>query len=173
MPVEDKAKVVEELKGKFSRSKSFFLTDFSGLNVEEITDLRKELRNNRVDYQVAKNTLIRLATKELSLDSVVEHLEGPTGMAFSYEDPVLPAKVFYEFNKKLQKPKIKAFWVEGKFFKGEELEKLAKLPTREILYAQIIASLESGIGALIGNLEGILREFVYTIEAIANSKKGN
>jgi len=171
MPVEDKAKVVEELKGKFSRSKSFFLTDFSGLNVEEITDLRKELRNNRVDYQVAKNTLIRLATKELSLDSVVEHLEGPTGMAFSYEDPVLPAKVFYEFNKKLQKPKIKAFWVEGKLFKGEELEKLAKLPTREILYAQIIASLEYGIGALIGNLEGILREFVYTIEAIANSKK--
>ena len=125
MPVEDKAKVVEELKGKFSRSKSFFLTDFSGLNVEEITDLRKELRNNRVDYRVAKNTLIRLATKELSLDSVVEHLEGPTGMAFGYEDPVLPAKVFYEFNKKLQKPKIKAFWVEGKFFKGEELEKYA------------------------------------------------
>lgn len=173
MPVEDKVKVVEELKEKFSRSKSFFLTDFTGLNVEEITDLRKELRVNRVDYQVAKNTLIRLATKELSLDSVVEHLEGPTGMAFSYEDPVLPAKVFYEFNKKLQKPKIKAFWVEGKFFKGEELEKLAKLPTREILYAQIIASLDSGIRSLIGNLEGILREFVGTIEAIVNSKKGN
>jgi len=173
MPKEDKTKVVEELKDKFSRSKSFFLTDFSGLNVEEITGLRKEFRINRVDYQVAKNTLIRLATRELSLDLVVEHLEGPTGIAFSYEDPVTPAKVLYELNKKLNKPKIKAFWAEGKLFKGEELEKLAKLPPREIQYAQIIATLESGIRKLIGNLEGILREFVGTIEAIGSSKKDN
>lgn len=170
---EDKAKVVEELKGKFSRSKSFFLTDFSGLNVEEITSLRKDLKIRRVDYRVAKNTLIRLAAKELSLDSVIEHLDGSTGIAFSYEDPVTPAKVLYELNKKLNKPKIKIFWVEGKFFKGEELEKLAKLPPKEILYAQIIASLDSGVRNLIGCLDGIPREFIGTLDAIAESKKKN
>jgi large subunit ribosomal protein L10 len=173
MSREDKAKVVEELKGKFSRSKSFFLTDFRGLNVEEITGLRKDLRIKGVDYRVAKNTLIRLAAKGLSLDSVIEHLEGSTGIAFSYEDPVTPAKVLYELNKKLNKPKIKIFWVEGKFFKGEELEKLAKLPPKEILYAQIIASLDSGMRNLIGSLDGILREFVGTLDAIINSKKEN
>jgi large subunit ribosomal protein L10 len=171
MPKEEKIKVVKELKDKFSRSKSFFMTDFSGLNVEEISDLRRKLRVSKVDYMVAKNTLIELATKGSSLDSVVEHLEGPTGMAFSYEDPILPAKVLHEFNKRLDKPKIKLFWVEGKFFKGEELVKLAQVPTRGELYAQIIATLESGISNLIGNLQGFLREFVGTVEAIANSKK--
>jgi large subunit ribosomal protein L10 len=171
MSREDKAKVVEELKGKFSRSKSFFLTDFSGLNVEEITGLRKDLKVKKVDYRVAKNTLIRLAAKDLSLDSVIEHLEGSTGIAFSYEDPATPAKVLYELNRKLNKPKIKIFWVEGKFFKGEELEKLAKLPPKEILYAQIITSLDSGMRNLIGILDGILREFVGTLDAIVKSGK--
>lgn len=171
MPREEKITAVKELKDKFSRSKSFFVTDFTGLNVEEISGLRKKLRANKVEYLVAKNTLIRLATKDSGLDSMIENLEGPTGMAFSYEDPILPAKVLHEFNKRLDKPKIKLFWVEGKFFKGEELVKLAQLPTREELYAQIIATLESGISNLIGNLQGFLREFVGTVEAIAKSKK--
>ncbi len=171
MPKEDKAKVVEELKEKLTRSKSFFLTDFTGLNVEEITDLRKEFRVNKVDYRITKNTLIELATRDLSLDPIREYLDGPTGMAFSYEDPVVPAKVLYKFNRKLDKPKIKAFWVEGKFFKGDELERLARLPAKEILYAQIIATLESGISNLVGTLEGILRELVGTVEAMAKTKK--
>jgi len=171
MPKEDKTKVVDELKDKFSRSKSFFLTDFTGLNVEQITGLRKDFRTKKVEYRVAKNTLIKLVAKDLSLDQMVEHLEGPTGIAFGYDDPVTPAKVLYEISKKLSKPRIKIFWVEGKFFKGNEIEKLAKLPSREILYAQIIACLDSGMRNLIGTLEGILREFVGTVDALAQAKK--
>lgn len=171
MPKEDKTKVVDELKDKFSRSKSFFLTDFTGLNVGEITGLRKDFRTRKVEYRVAKNTLIKLVAKDLSLDQMVEHLEGPTGIAFGYDDPVTPAKILYEVNKKLSKPRIKIFWVEGKFFKGNEIEKLAKLPSREILYAQIIVSLDSGMRNLIGTLEGILREFVGTVDALAKAKK--
>ena len=171
MPKEDKTKVVEELKDKFSRSKSFFLTDFTGLNVEEITGLRKDFRAKKIEYRVAKNTLIKLVAKDLSLDQMTEHLEGPTGIAFGYDDPVAPAKVLYEVNKKLSKPRIKIFWVEGKFFKGNEIEKLAKLPSRELLLAQIIASLDSGMRNLIGTLEAILREFVGTVDALAKAKK--
>ena len=171
MPKEDKTKVVEELKDKFSRSKSFFLTDFTGLNVEEITGLRKDFRAQKIEYRVAKNTLIKLVAKDLSLDQMTEHLEGPTGIAFGYDDPVTPAKVLYEVNKKLSKPRIKIFWVEGKFFKGDEIEKLAKLPSRELLLAQIIASLDSGMRNLIGTLEAILREFVGTVDALTKAKK--
>lgn len=171
MPKEDKTKVVEELKDKFSRSKSFFLTDFTGLNVEEITGLRKDFRAKKIEYRVAKNTLIKLVAKDLSLDQMTEHLEGPTGIAFGYDDPVTPAKVLYEVNKKLSKPRIKIFWVEGKFFKGDEIEKLAKLPSREQLLAQIIASLDSGMRNLVGTLEVILREFVGTVDALTKAKK--
>lgn len=171
MPKEDKTKVVEELKDKFSRSKSFFLTDFTGLNVEEITGLRKDFRAKKIEYRVAKNTLIKLVAKDLSLDQMTEHLEGPTGIAFGYDDPVTPAKVLYEVNKKLSKPRIKIFWVEGKFFKGNEIEKLAKLPSRELLLAQIIASLDSGMRNLIVTLEAILREFVGTVDALTKAKK--
>lgn len=171
MPKEDKTKAVEELKEKFSRSKSFFLTDFTGLNVEEITGLRKDFRSKKIEYRVAKNTLIELAAKDLSLDQVKEHLQGPTGIAFGYDDPVTPAKVLYEVNKKLSKPKIKIFWVEGKFFKGNEIEKLAKLPPKELLYAQIIACLDSPVRNLIGTLDAVLREFVGTVDALAKAKE--
>jgi large subunit ribosomal protein L10 len=171
MPREDKTKLVDELKEKFSKSKSFFLTDFTGLNVGEITGLRKDFRTKKIEYRVAKNTLIKLVAKDLSLDQMVEHLEGPTGIAFGYDDPATPAKILYEVNKKLSKPKIKIFWVEGKFFKGNELEKLAKLPSRELLLAQIIVCLDSGMRNLIGTLEAILREFVGTVDALAGAKK--
>ncbi len=171
MAKEEKTKVIEELKDKLSRSKSFFLTDFTGLNVEEITGLRKNFRAQKVEYQVAKNTLIKLAAKGLSLDQVNEYLEGPTGIAFGYDDPVTPAKLLYETSKKLSKPKIKIFWVEGKFFKGNELEKLAKLPSKELLYAQIIACLDSGMRNFIGTLDAVLREFVGTVDALASARK--
>lgn len=173
MSKDEKTRVIEGLKDKLRRSKSFFLTDFTGLNVEEITGLRKNFRAKKVEYQVAKNTLIKLAAKDLSLDQVTEHLEGPTGIAFGYDDPVTPAKLLYEVSKKLSKPKIKIFWVEGKFFQGSELEELAKLPSKELLYAQIVACLESGTRNLIGTLEAIIGEFVGTVDALASSKKSS
>lgn len=171
MPKEEKTRLVDELKDKFSRSKSFFLTDFTGLNVEEITGLRKDFRAKKIEYRIAKNTLIKLAAKDLSLSQVEEHLEGPTGIAFGYDDPVTPAKLLYEANKKLSKPKIKIFWVEGKFFKGNEIEKLAKLPPKELLYAQIIACLDSPMRNLVGTLDAVMREFVGTVDALAQARK--
>lgn len=171
MPKEEKTKLVDELKDKFSRSKSFFLTDFTGLNVEEITGLRKDFRAKKIEYRIAKNTLIKLAAKDLSLSQLEEHLQGPTGIAFGYDDPVTPAKLLYEANKKLSKPKIKIFWVEGKFFNGNEIEKLAKLPPKEFLYAQIVACLDSPMRNLIGTLDAVLREFVGTVDALAQARE--
>ncbi|MDH4222821.1 MAG: 50S ribosomal protein L10 [candidate division Zixibacteria bacterium] len=173
MPKMEKAKIVKELKEKLNRSKSFFLTDFTGLNVQEMTDLRKEFKAKKVDYLVSKNTLIELATKELNLNAIAHYLKGPTGMAFSYDDPIVPAKVLYDFNKRLNKPRVKVFWVEGNVYKEGELGQLAKLPSREILYSQIVGSLDSVIGNLVGSLDGVFREFIGTVEALNKTKNNN
>lgn len=167
---EEKKRVVEELKEKLEKSKSFFLTDFSGLNVEEINQLRKELKSNGIEYKVVKNTLLRLAVKDLGLDLVTDYLEGPTGVAFGYNEPILPAKILHNFKKKTEKPKIKVFWIEKELFQADKFEDFATLPTRDELLTLIFGCFKSPLVNLVGTLDGILREFVGTIEAIVKSK---
>lgn len=165
-----KAEVVDKLKQKLKRSKSLFITDFTGLNVAEINGLRKDFKKKGAEYVVAKNTLLRLAVKEVGLDPILNYLEGPTGVVFGYEDPIIPAKILYDFNKKTDKPKTKAFWIEENLFEGEKLENLAKIPSREELLNQIVWSINSPITNLIGTLDGVLRNFIGTLEAIVKAK---
>jgi large subunit ribosomal protein L10 len=165
-----KVEVVDKLKQKLKESKSLFITDFTGLNVAQMRELRKDFRKTGVEYMVVKNTLLRLAVKEAGLDPLLDYLEGPTGMAFGYEDPIIPAKILYDFNKKTEKPKTKAFWVEENLYEGKKLEVFAKLPSREGLLNQIVYSINSPITNLIGTLDGILRNFAGTLEAIIKEK---
>lgn len=167
---EEKKRVVEKLKEKLEKSRSFFLTDFSGLNVEEINQLRKELKSNGIEYKVVKNTLLRLAVKDLGLDLVTDYLEGPTGVAFGYNEPILPAKILHNFKKKTEKPKIKVFWIGKELFQADKFEDFATLPTRDELLTLIFGCFKSPLVNLVGTLDGILREFVGTIEAIVKSK---
>jgi large subunit ribosomal protein L10 len=109
----EKEKTVNELKEKFSETKSVFLTDFRGLNVEEMSKLRRELKKGGAEYRVTKNTLIRMAAQQSGLEAIADYLKGPTGLVLSYQDPVTPAKVLYEIHQKTEKPKIKAIWMEG------------------------------------------------------------
>lgn len=165
-----KVEVVDRLKQKLKQCKSLFITDFTGLNVTQINELRRDFKRKGAEYVVVKNTLLRLAVKEAGLDPLLNYLEGPTGMAFGYEDPIIPAKILYDFNKKTEKPKTKAFWLEENLFQGEKLESLAKLPSREELLSQIVCSINSPITNLVGTLDGILRDFVLTLEAIIKTK---
>lgn len=167
---EEKKRVVEELKEKLEKSKSFFLTDFSGLNVEEINQLRKDLKSNGIEYKVVKNTLLKLAVKDLGLDLVTDYLEGPTGVAFGYNESILPAKILHNFKKKTEKPKIKVFWIEKKLFPPDKFKDFATLPTREELLTLILGCFKSPLVNLVGTLDGVLQEFVGTIEAIVKSK---
>lgn len=166
----EKEKVVSELKEKLAPAKSLFLTDFTGLNVEEITTLRRNFREKKVEYKVAKNSLIRLALQQTGLEDVSDHLDGPTGLVVGYEDPTVPAKVLYDFQKKVEKPRIKIFWMEGKLFGGEELARLARVPSREILFAQILNSLNSPLTNLVGTLQGMLRNFIGLVEALQEER---
>jgi large subunit ribosomal protein L10 len=166
----EKEKMVSQLKDKLAQAKSLFLTDFTGLNVEEMTELRKNFRGKKVEYRVAKNSLIRLAVQQTGFEGICDHLEGPTGLVFGYDDSTLPAKVLYDFKKKIEKPKIKVFWLEGKLFGEEELERLARLPSREILFGQILMSINSPIANLIGTLQGVLRNLIGLIDALQKAK---
>ena len=112
---------VAEIKGKLEKAKSVVLASYQGLTVEEDTTLRKNLREAGVEYKVYKNTLVILAAKELGLDGIVEHLEGPVSIAFSYEDVTVAARLLNDFAKDHKKLELKAGIIEGEIY---DLEKI-------------------------------------------------
>jgi len=166
----DKEKTVNELKEKLGKSKSLFLADFTGLKVSEISQLRRNFRENKAEFRVAKNTLFRLAAKQAGIDTILNYLDGPVGIVFGYDDPTVLAKLLHESIKKIEKPKIKIFLIEGKLYSGTEIRKLALIPPRDLLLAQIIANMNAPIANLIATLDGTIREFVATVDGIANAK---
>lgn len=143
-----KQQQVEEIKAKISSAQSIVLIDYMGLNVEEDTAFRKELRTNDVDYQVLKNRLVKLAFNELGYTQFDEALNGPTAVAFSASDAVAPAKVIFDNIKKLNKMKAKCGMVEGEFLDEAGVKQIASIPSREILLAKMLGSMQAPISKL-------------------------
>ena len=136
---------VEVYKEKFEKSKLIILTDYRGINVDDVTKIRAELRKTDSEYKVAKNTILQFAAKEANLEGLDELLQGPTAVTFSYEDYVQPAKVLYDYAKTSEFYKIKGGVMDGKVVSIEEIEKLAKLPSREMLLTQLATVLLANI----------------------------
>lgn len=136
---------IAELKEKFEKSKLVILTDYRGINVDDITKIRADLRKANCDYKVAKNTTLKFAAKEANLEGITDLLEGPTAITFSYEDYVEPAKVLYEYAKNSEFYKIKGGIMDGKVISVDEILKLAKLPSREMLLTQVATALLANI----------------------------
>lgn len=136
---------IAELKEKFEKSKLVVLTDYRGINVEDVTKIRADLRKANCEYKVAKNTTLKFAAKEANLEGITELLEGPTAITFSYEDYVEPAKVLYEYAKNSEFYKIKGGIMDGKVISVDEVLKLAKLPSREMLLTQLATALLANI----------------------------
>jgi large subunit ribosomal protein L10 len=170
MPKPEKIESVSEIKKFLADSKSVFITDYAGLNVEDITRLRKNLRENSVKYVVAKNTLMKIAAKETGYENIVDYFKGQTALAFGYDDPSVPAKILYNAFKEKQRPIIKAFVVESQLFEGHEIIRLATLPSREVLLSQIVSAVESPISSLIMSIDGVFHELVGTLDALAKTK---
>jgi len=171
MPRPEKVQRVAELSEEFKGARNIFITDYSGLNVIDITELRKQLRESGISYRVEKNTLLRRAAAESGYDDLVPEFKGPTAIAFSPEDPTVAAKIFYDFYDRLEKPHVRVFQIDDRLYEPEKLKPLAKLPPRDIVLAQLVATIESPISALIGTLDAIIREFIATVDAIADQKK--
>lgn len=167
----EKVAAIAALSEKFSTAKSVFLTDYSGLSVADISELRKKFRESNTDYFVVKNTLARLGAKEAGKDNILQFLEGPVAVAISYEDPASPARVLSAFLKNHPKPEIKACLIEDDIYPGSEAEDIAKWATREELLAKVVGSLNSPISGLVMTLAGIQRKLLYAINAIAGKKE--
>ena len=169
---EIKKTVVADIKDKMSRAQSIVLVDYRGLTVEEVTDLRNQFRKAGVEYAVLKNTMLTLAARDLQIEGLEEHLKGPTAVAFGYEDPVAPAKIITEYAKKNKKISVKCGLVDQKVIDVDGVTALAELPPKEVLIAKLMGSLNSPISGFVGVLSGVLRSFVYAVEAVRKQKAG-
>jgi large subunit ribosomal protein L10 len=168
---EKKAQIVAEIKEKLAESSSAILVDYRGLTVEEVTELRREFRNNGVDYKVYKNTLTELAAKDLGLDELIPYLKGPTAIAFGIKDPVAPAKILTEHMKKLKKMEFKVGVVDGKVIDVDGVKALADLPSREELIAKMLGSMNAPISGLVHVLGGTIRSLLYALNAVKETKE--
>jgi len=168
--LQQKKEVVKELSEKIKNSKAMVFADYRGLTVEQDTELRSALRKAGVDYRVVKNTLTRLAAKENDLDGLDPYFNGPTAMASSDIDPVIPAKVLVEYSKKYDKLELKVGVVEGKIIDVDGIKALADLPPREVLIARALGGFNAPITGLVNVLNGNLRGLAVALNAIAEKK---
>lgn len=153
-----KAKVLE-IREKMEKAQGMVFAKYQGLTVEEDTELRKKLREAGVEYKVYKNTLTTLAARELGLEGLVSHLEGPVSVAFGYEDATAPARILNDFAKGHKKLELKAGVVEGTVYDAAGIAKLATIPSREVLIAQ-----------LLGSFKAPLSNLAYLLNAIAEKQ---
>ncbi|MBU0668457.1 50S ribosomal protein L10 [Patescibacteria group bacterium] len=168
---EKKADILIDLDEKFGRATAVYFTDYRGLTVKDIGELRKRLRSQGVDYRVAKKTLMRISLKNSNLpDAPSEVLQGPVGAAFGYDDVIAAVKILHTFSKEKDALKILGGLVEGKFISQAEAMELAQLPSREEILAKLVGSMKAPISGFHGVLSGILRSFVYALKAIEEKK---
>lgn len=158
--LEAKKKIVEEIRERLENSKSTIITEYKGLTVAEMNELRKQLRENGVEYSVLKNTLTRRAADQANLSVLNEHLVGPTAIAFSQEDVVAPAKVLHNFSKEHEHLKIKGGVIEGDVVSLEEIKALADLPSREGLISMLLSVLQAPI-----------RNFALAVQAVSEKNE--
>ncbi|WP_026478250.1 50S ribosomal protein L10 [Alkaliphilus transvaalensis] len=158
--IDMKKELVAEITEKFQKSTAAILVDYRGLKVEELTELRKQFREAGVEYKVYKNTLMRRAAENAGMEELVKELVGPNAVAFSYDDPVAPARIAENFAKDHKKLELRVGVVEGAFYNESQLKELANIPSREVLVAKLLGSLKAPVS-----------NFAYLVKAIAEKKE--
>jgi len=169
--LKEKQEIVHDISEKLSTSKGIIFADYRGLSVEQDTELRKALRKAGVNYRVVKNTLTRIAANNIGLAELEPFLKGPTAMAFSQDDPVIPAKIMNEYANKYENLKLKAGVVEGKIIGVDQIKSLADLPSKDVLIAQVLGGMKAPITGLVNVLNANIRGLVIALNAIAEKKE--
>ena len=145
--LEKKQAQVKEVADKLAKSKMTIFTDYRGITVEDVTNLRNDLRKENVEYRVAKNTLIKLAIKGTEYEGLAEYLEGPTASAISHEDCTAPARIMSKTADSVEAFSFKGAWVEGNVYDAKGTEELAKIPSKEVLIAMLLGTLQAPISS--------------------------
>ncbi|MFA7710381.1 MAG: 50S ribosomal protein L10 [Candidatus Neomarinimicrobiota bacterium] len=173
MPNQKNIQILESIKEKFPKARGIYFTDYKGLNVQEMTDLRKELYAANIEYMVAKKTLMKIAAKNSGFDLVDEILNGQIALAISYTDPNQPGKVINNFIKKnkLNKLAITGCVYDGVLFGANQVEVVINLPSRQQLMATLASSLSVPMSKLTGVLRATMGRLVGTLNSLNDAKK--
>ena len=171
MPNQQKIDIVKEVQEKFERAKSIFFTDYLGLNVMDISELRNQFREKGVEFIIVKNTLARLSAENAGIKSDHAMFKGPTAIVLSFDDPISPARIIKQFRESHDLPELKAFIIENKLLDRTSFARIAQLPSREELLAQLLANLSSPMIKVVSTLKSPLIKLVNILERIKEMKQ--
>lgn len=163
---QEKIRVVEELHDKFGRAGSVILTEYKGLDVAQLTEIRNRLRNCEAEYKVIKNTLARRASEGTDVHKVEGHFTGTIGVVISYGDMVTPVRVLSEYSAKFDSFKIKTGVLEGIVLDPAGIREVAHLPSREVLLGKALGGIKAPVYGLAATLQGMLCKLVYVLDAV-------
>ncbi len=167
----EKVAMIAEIKTTMQSAKGLVLADFRGIKVAQDTKLRRKMREAGVEYSVIKNNMASIAAKEAGIEGLDNYLKGPLAMVSSKNDPVAPAKLISEFIKDNRIMEIKGGLVEGKVIDADAVKALANLPSREVLIARLLGSMQSPITGFVNVLQGNIRNLVYALDAVRQQKE--
>jgi large subunit ribosomal protein L10 len=169
---DEKQVIIDDLHQRLAGANSFYLTDFTGMNVKQMTEFRTRLRRQGVEYVVVKNTLAQRALSSLELPDVASFFSGPTGLVIGRDNAVAAAKVLTDFAREFDnKPAVKLGIVEGREVRPNQIKQLAELPPREVLLAQLAGGLQAPMARLAGGMQNILGGFIRTVDALRQARE--
>jgi large subunit ribosomal protein L10 len=171
LKLEQKQQIADDLRDRFSKSAIIVVTDYKGLDVTAMNDLRRKLRAEEIEYQVVKNTLLIRASEDNDVALIKDHFKGPSAIALSYDDPVAPAKVLSQFAKDNDKLEIKVGVMNGQVLDANAIKALAKLPSREVLLGQLLAALNAVPQTFVRTIAEVPRSFVNVLAAVRDQKE--
>jgi large subunit ribosomal protein L10 len=169
--LEEKKQITEDLHGRFQKSKLVILTDFKGLDVASVSDLRRKLKEAGVEYKVVKNTLMARASQDTPVAVMADHFKGPGAVAISYQDPVAPAKILTKFADDSKKLEIRIAVLNGKLIDVSGVKALAALPSREVLLGQLLSVMVGVPTSAVRVLAGVPRALVNVLTALRDQRQ--
>jgi len=166
----EKEAVLQDTQQRIQDVRGIYLADFSGMTVQSLSLLRKKCREQGVQFRVIKNTLLKRAFNARGIQELDEHLVGPTGLVFSPNNEMAPAKILADFAKEFERPRLKAAVVDGRLYDDKAIVRLAKLPSREVLLSQLIATFIAPMTSFLGAVNGMLATPANMADALAREK---
>ncbi len=171
MNLEEKKRITQDLNERFTKAAVVFVTNYKGLDVAAVNDLRRKLREEEVEYQVAKNSLLIRASEGTDVALIKDIFKGPSAVAMSYGDPVSPAKVLTDFAKDYQVFEIKVGVMDGKALDSNQIKALAALPSQEVLLGMFVSTLNNVPTGFVRALADIPRKLLNVLQAVKNQKE--
>ena len=171
MRIDKKKEIVKDLHEKFSRSKVIIITDYKGLDVTTINDLRRKLGAEKIEYKVVKNSLLIRASEETDVALIKDYFKGPSAVALSYDDPIAPAKVLTNFAEENKQLEIKIGVMDGKVLDVGAIKKISTLPGREELLGQFLSVANGVVTSFVRVLNAVPVQFLNVLQAIKEQKE--